>query len=267
MRAPKGRFTTVDPLGASARVSNPQSFNRYTFVLNNPLRYVDPDGLKEKNPWDQLTDEERKALAAKLTTVKDANKITKKELKAAGQKFNDLVTVKGNAQATADNIATAQNFVQNFSQGGPASQNAVYQQIDQIKRIERSAIEVTVRDKDQFLAALSNAGYAVNSADEYVANAWARITKGSVDHPFDSARAPTIYYSDPELHFANDRADDSKFGPNYFFAHWDRASVNCDFGCGPIGRATSGMEHSNGHASPGQVRDYLKRIGNAPIRE
>jgi RHS repeat-associated protein len=262
-----GRFTIVDPLGASARLSEPQSMNRYTFVLNNPLRYVDPDGLKQKAPWDQLNEEEKRALAPKLIKVKDPNKITTKELKTAGQKFNNLVTVKGNAQATADRIATAKNFVQNFSKGGPASQNAVYQQIDQIKRIGVSAVEVTVRDKDQFLTALANAGYAVNSADEYVANAYARITRGKVDHPFDSARAPTIYDSDPELHFANDRSDDPDYGPNYFFAHWDPTSVNCDFGCGVIGRATSGMEHSKGHASPAQVRDYLKRMKNGPVRE
>jgi RHS repeat-associated protein len=40
-----GRFTTVDPLGASAKVANPQSFNRYAYALNNPLRYIDPDGM------------------------------------------------------------------------------------------------------------------------------------------------------------------------------------------------------------------------------
>ena len=37
-----GRFTGVDPLnGVSKR---PQSWNRYSYVLNNPLRYMDPDG-------------------------------------------------------------------------------------------------------------------------------------------------------------------------------------------------------------------------------
>ena len=261
----QGRFTTVDPLGASARLSNPQSMNRYVFVLNNPLRYVDPDGLKEKNPWDQLEDWQRRALAPKLTQVKDGNKLSNKELKAAGQRFNDLVTVKGNAQATADNIATAQNFVQNFVQGTPPQQNAVYQQIDQIQAIGRSTVEVTVKNKDQFLAALSKEGYAVNSADEYVANAYARITKGSVDHPFDSARAPTLYDSDPELHYANDRANDPAYGPNYFFAHWDRTSVNCYRGCGPIGRAMSGSQHSSGPASPAQVRDYYKRTYKTPV--
>jgi RHS repeat-associated protein len=41
----QGRFTTADPLMASARASNPQTWNRYSYALNNPLRYVDPDGL------------------------------------------------------------------------------------------------------------------------------------------------------------------------------------------------------------------------------
>jgi len=29
----------------SAEVTNPQTWNRYTYVLNNPLRYIDPTGL------------------------------------------------------------------------------------------------------------------------------------------------------------------------------------------------------------------------------
>lgn len=39
-----GRFLSSDP-GDSADPRNPQSLNRYTYALNNPLRYVDPDGL------------------------------------------------------------------------------------------------------------------------------------------------------------------------------------------------------------------------------
>jgi hypothetical protein len=30
---------------ASARTSDPQSWNRYVYALNNPLKYLDPDGL------------------------------------------------------------------------------------------------------------------------------------------------------------------------------------------------------------------------------
>ena len=41
----QGRFTSVDPLMASASVAPPQSWNRYTYCANNPLNYVDPTGL------------------------------------------------------------------------------------------------------------------------------------------------------------------------------------------------------------------------------
>jgi RHS repeat-associated protein len=41
----QGRFTSIDPLGASARIENPQSFNRYSYVGNSPLNNVDPSGL------------------------------------------------------------------------------------------------------------------------------------------------------------------------------------------------------------------------------
>ncbi len=40
----QGRFTSVDPLGPSANTGDPQSFNRYSYVSNSPLRYVDPTG-------------------------------------------------------------------------------------------------------------------------------------------------------------------------------------------------------------------------------
>ncbi len=40
-----GRFTSVDPLTASASIGNPQTFNRYSYVLNSPYKYADPLGL------------------------------------------------------------------------------------------------------------------------------------------------------------------------------------------------------------------------------
>lgn len=42
-----GRFLAVDPGGRLER--SPQKWNRYTYTLNNPLRYNDPDGRRE-NP-------------------------------------------------------------------------------------------------------------------------------------------------------------------------------------------------------------------------
>lgn len=46
LSAAQGRFTTPDPLGASGKASNPQTWNRYAYALNNPLKFVDPDGLE-----------------------------------------------------------------------------------------------------------------------------------------------------------------------------------------------------------------------------
>lgn len=42
-----GRFLSLDPQD-SAKRSQPQSWNRYAYALNNPIRYVDPDGQTER---------------------------------------------------------------------------------------------------------------------------------------------------------------------------------------------------------------------------
>ena len=44
-RANLGRFTSIDPvLDVGAAIVDPQRWNRYAYVSNNPLRYTDPDG-------------------------------------------------------------------------------------------------------------------------------------------------------------------------------------------------------------------------------
>lgn len=57
-----GRFTSVDPTLGSMDVTNPQTFNRYTYALNNPLAYIDPDGLEalKIGRYEDLTDEQKR---------------------------------------------------------------------------------------------------------------------------------------------------------------------------------------------------------------
>ena len=44
----QGRWPSPDPAGlAAVDLSNPQSWNRYAYVLNNPLAYVDPLGMND----------------------------------------------------------------------------------------------------------------------------------------------------------------------------------------------------------------------------
>ena len=46
-----GRFTSVDPLTASATIRNPQTFNRYSYGLNSPYKFTDPLGLAPEGYW------------------------------------------------------------------------------------------------------------------------------------------------------------------------------------------------------------------------
>lgn len=47
-----GRWTTPDPYLGNISISNPQSFNRYAYVQNDPVNFVDPTGLDKDAPWD-----------------------------------------------------------------------------------------------------------------------------------------------------------------------------------------------------------------------
>lgn len=46
-----GRFTAVDPLLASGKSADPQTFNRYAYVQNNPVLLVDPTGMYSDRQW------------------------------------------------------------------------------------------------------------------------------------------------------------------------------------------------------------------------
>jgi RHS repeat-associated protein len=65
--SPQGRFTAVDPLDGSAHLSLPQTWNRYAYVLNNPLAIIDPNGmgwyqLGSNLYWDDLVTDQESAV-------------------------------------------------------------------------------------------------------------------------------------------------------------------------------------------------------------
>jgi RHS repeat-associated protein len=49
-----GRFTSPDPYSGSMSLGDPQSFNRYAYVDNNPLTHTDPTGLSGDGPGGSL---------------------------------------------------------------------------------------------------------------------------------------------------------------------------------------------------------------------
>lgn len=79
----QGRFISPDPLSASAHPNIPQGWNCYSYVLNNPLKLVDPDGMM----WVyHYLDKEHKRIGIAWI---DGNKIPK-GLKARGYQALDF---------------------------------------------------------------------------------------------------------------------------------------------------------------------------------
>jgi RHS repeat-associated protein len=79
-----GRFTSADPLLTSGRPSNPQTWNRYSYTLGNPLKYVDPLGLFE---WD--------------ASLRDDPNLSDKERKRRGQFRDAFIKARDKARADA----------------------------------------------------------------------------------------------------------------------------------------------------------------------
>src|SRR5882672_6176339 len=52
----QGRFTSVDPSRVSVMLEDPQSWNRYPYALNDPLAYVDKNGMWPTRIHDQIID-------------------------------------------------------------------------------------------------------------------------------------------------------------------------------------------------------------------
>lgn len=75
-----GRFVTPDPFLPSAKVDDPQSWNRYAYARNNPLRYIDPDGLL----WADLSEEQQRVFEtyADLYNQQHNNQLTPEEVYA-----------------------------------------------------------------------------------------------------------------------------------------------------------------------------------------
>ena len=96
----QGRFTSPDPTLLSVNAYNPQSWNRYVYVLNNPLLYIDPLGLWElstttihktdKDGNDVLDDDgnrivDRIEVTARKTSDKDTAASLAKQLGLTGK--------------------------------------------------------------------------------------------------------------------------------------------------------------------------------------
>jgi hypothetical protein len=211
-----------------------------------------------KTPWQHLSRLEQSILAPKIIDLANVPvPLTDEDLIRAGEFFNTISidTAAGgdplDPDVFAPHILTARNLM---AQCGAYRGSPLWKMITRIHGFRKSYIELTVSDRDALLDYLREQNFVIN-----------REFFWSI-HKHDSARARTASSSDPSLHFANDRANEANYGPNYFFVHWDSTSVWFGKARGfwrfiPGGRYIeglfAGLRHEHGFASPDSVETLI----------
>ncbi len=79
-----GRFYSVDPENAGASEADPQSWNAYAYGRNNPVLYIDPEGLDYKVCYANAAgcfDYTNKQFAAYISDIKSAGFVAQGEAK------------------------------------------------------------------------------------------------------------------------------------------------------------------------------------------
>lgn len=205
--------------------------------------------------WGRLSSRERELLAPKL--IRDpAEAGLDPGSGLAGETFVACLCDLYSEQPESDDeinarLLTVRNFL---TQIRAYDESLIWREIERFCGFRRSYLELTVYDRERLLDALRSDGYWIG-----------REPPWSI-HRFDSARAVTRHAGEPSLHFANDRADEQGYGPNYFFVHWDATSVVFREvegwlrflpGGRSIQRLKAALRHRSGFAEPADVQHYL----------
>lgn len=180
-RSGLGRFTGSDPLHSSGRIENPQTWNRFIYVLGNPLKYSDPLGLYE---WDEsaggdFSDEELESRGQDRSLTKRERKRARKQLQfrikfraqlaeaRALASDESLFDDESHQQTVAESVNSygRENDGNNVRVGLGPSRGAT-SRLDQ----ELGLIFVTFREEDKgknLVRAIAHEGRHVADAQEY----------------------------------------------------------------------------------------------------
>ncbi len=207
---------------------------------------AEPTNIEINPLWERLTKTEQQLLASKLSQINNPRKSRLAADPQTARIFDNLIYVTDDVLQTENKLLTIQNFL-----GQIGARTEIWQQLAMIIGVENSYLEITVHHCETFLQVLRKHDFAVNSWLEKIGRL---LGKG---HRFDSARARTDHRFQPQLHFANDRADEEPFGENYFFVHWDAQSVVTRHGS-LLGKIAAGRSHTKYPATAAQIAGYLR---------
>lgn len=144
MSSAQGRFTSPDPLLGSGRPEDPQSWNRYAYGFNNPLRFIDPSGLDPISVEDCQKNSECTVVKVNVVIDRNSSVVDKKgNLLPEFQKKLD-----GQLAQAADEYGNAQvSFDVSYSSGTVSRRsNGSYNVTGAVD----NALNVAVTDSDGF---------------------------------------------------------------------------------------------------------------------
>jgi hypothetical protein len=264
------RFMSVDTLTPGVTTDDRQSLNRFTYVLNTPLKHTDP-GVIQGDAWDQLTPEEQTIISDKLSKELTTGRRGEKRLETDREAFNRAIGT-GNHDEVKNKVILAKNFIDT---AGGHTNNAIWQEITIFRGVwlgddtdknrnnqkfhEGGGITFEVYDRSSFLGVLEKNNYKVNT--------WYDRHFNKATHPNDSAREITDTSYETGAHMANDDSNNL----NRFFMHWDKRSTEFKKGDSKYwSTLTEQKDAGNSHFEPftaTEAREGLIKRGVVPSRE
>ncbi len=112
----QGRFISCDPAGVTKRhILNPQKWNLYIYVLNNPLGFTDPNGRKEQGTGGSRTIDVflNFSTTSERNTTKQGNKVTQdsgpdwKKLQSDAKKNGYDLRIFDKGQSSIDQVRSS----------------------------------------------------------------------------------------------------------------------------------------------------------------
>jgi RHS repeat-associated protein len=159
-----GRFTSPDPLFASAQATSPKTWNRYAYARNNPLKFVDPSGLQDDITDDQQNSDENAESAQTKRRVYVFVFLTKEE-----QQRTVTFENKKTKKRTTITLIGAPNF-ESLKKNAPKGTEVIIKGVDATLEDFTAAL----KDKDAtgviFIGHGSGRFHDVNGKNTYVAD-------------------------------------------------------------------------------------------------
>jgi RHS repeat-associated protein len=136
----QGRFTSVDPLLASAKRRHPQTWNRYSYGLNNPLRYTDPDG---EAAVDENDLEMRRTTTTTEVIVQDQDRrgnIIQQAKVTVTETQTEFLNANGQVDSSVDPITVTTAAAVNTGNG---ARNYTQDQLDTMANVAQNVVAVS----------------------------------------------------------------------------------------------------------------------------